>query len=114
MNEIICPHCSKAFKVDESGYSEILKQVHNKEFEKQLKDRLEAAALERQTAIQLAEARAQTEIQNLSAKLEASNLAQAHAVTAALTAIEKEREKEGTQGHFGKTDKHGTKSRRGG
>ena len=92
MNEIICPHCSKAFKVDESGYSEILKQVHNKEFEKQLKDRLEAAALERQTAIQLAEARAQTEIQNLSAKLEASNLAQAHAVTAALTAIEKERD----------------------
>ena len=92
MNEIICPHCSKAFKVDESGYSEILKQVHNKEFEKQLKDRLEAAALERQTAIQLAEARAQTEIQNLSAKLEASNLAQAHAVTVALTAIEKERD----------------------
>ena len=43
MNEIICPHCSKAFKVDESGYSEILKQVHDKEFEKQLKDRLEAA-----------------------------------------------------------------------
>jgi hypothetical protein len=92
MNEIICPHCSKAFKVDESGYSEILKQVHNKEFEKQLKDRLEAAALERQTAIQLAEARAQTEIQNLSAKLEASNLAQAHAVSTALTAIEKERD----------------------
>ena len=92
MNEIICPNCSKAFKVDESGYSEILKQVHNKEFEKQLKDRLEAAALERQTAIQLAEARAQTEIQNLSAKLEASNLAQAHAVSTALTAIEKERD----------------------
>ena len=92
MNEIICPHCSKAFKVDESGYSEILKQVHNTEFEKQLKDRLESAALERQTAIQLAEARAQTEIQNLSAKLEASNLAQAHAVTTALTAIEKERD----------------------
>ncbi len=78
--------------VDESGYSEILKQVHNKEFEKQLKNRLEAAALERQTAIQLAEARAQTEIQNLNAKLEASNLAQAHAVTTALTAIEKQRD----------------------
>jgi hypothetical protein len=92
MNEIICPHCSKAFMVDESGYSEILKQVHNKEFEKQLKNRLEAAALERQTAIQLAEARAQTEIQNLNAKLEASNLAQAHAVTTALTAIEKQRD----------------------
>ena len=27
MNEIVCPHCQKAFKVDESGYAEILKQV---------------------------------------------------------------------------------------
>lgn len=92
MNDVICPHCSKAFKIDESGYSEILKQVHDKEFEKQLNDRLQAAALERQIAIQLVEAKAQTEIQNLSAKLEASNLAQAHAVTTALTGIEKERD----------------------
>lgn len=28
MNEIICPHCHKAFKVDEAGYADILKQVH--------------------------------------------------------------------------------------
>jgi len=34
MNEIVCPHCQKAFKVDESGYAEILKQVHNKDFER--------------------------------------------------------------------------------
>jgi hypothetical protein len=103
MNEIICPHCSKAFKVDESGYAEILKQVHDKEFEKQLKDRLDAAAQERRTAVELAEAKAQAEIQkietiknveiqNLNAKLEASKLAQTHAVTTALNAIEKERD----------------------
>lgn len=36
MNEIICPHCHKAFKIDEAGYADILKQVHDKEFEKQL------------------------------------------------------------------------------
>ena len=30
MIEIVCPHCQKAFKVDESGYAEILKQVHEK------------------------------------------------------------------------------------
>ena len=27
MHEIICPHCQKAFKVDEAGYADILKQV---------------------------------------------------------------------------------------
>ena len=42
MNEIVCPHCQKAFKVDESGYAEILKQVHDKDFEKQLKERIKA------------------------------------------------------------------------
>ena len=35
MNEIICPNCNKAFKIDESGYADILKQVRNSEFEKQ-------------------------------------------------------------------------------
>ena len=27
MNEIICPNCSKAFKVDEAGFADIVKQV---------------------------------------------------------------------------------------
>ena len=27
MHDIICPHCSKAFKVDEAGYADILKPV---------------------------------------------------------------------------------------
>jgi hypothetical protein len=42
MNEIVCPHCQKAFKVDESGYAEILKQVHDKDFEKKLAERIKA------------------------------------------------------------------------
>jgi hypothetical protein len=29
MNEIICPNCKKAFKVDEAGFADILKQVRN-------------------------------------------------------------------------------------
>ena len=40
MNEIICPHCSKAFKVDETRYSNILKQVRDSEFEKEIKGHL--------------------------------------------------------------------------
>jgi hypothetical protein len=42
MHEIVCPHCEKAFQVDESGYAEILKQVHDKDFKKQLDERIEA------------------------------------------------------------------------
>jgi len=33
MHEIICPHCKKAFKIDEAGYADILKQVRDIEFE---------------------------------------------------------------------------------
>lgn len=43
MNEIICPHCHKAFKIDEAGYADILKQVRDADFEQQLHDRLEFA-----------------------------------------------------------------------
>ena len=43
MNEIICPHCEKAFKIDEAGYADILKQIRNKEFDKELHEKLAAA-----------------------------------------------------------------------
>jgi hypothetical protein len=54
MNEISCPHCNKAFKVDETGYAHILKQVRDNEFDKQLHERLELASKEKQNAIELA------------------------------------------------------------
>ena len=41
MHEIICPHCGKAFKIDEAGYADIVKQVRDGEFEQQLHERLE-------------------------------------------------------------------------
>ena len=43
MNEIICPRCQKAFKIDEAWYSDILKQVRDHEFDEQLHNRLELA-----------------------------------------------------------------------
>ena len=43
MHDIICPHCHKAFKVDESGYADILKQVRDADFHAQLHERLELA-----------------------------------------------------------------------
>lgn len=43
MNEIICPNCKKAFKVDEAGYAAILKQVRDHQFEEELKNRIDNA-----------------------------------------------------------------------
>lgn len=56
MNEIICPSCKKAFKVDEAGFADILKQVRNSEFEQELKGRLDLAEKDKIEAIKLAEA----------------------------------------------------------
>jgi len=39
MNEIRCPKCGEAFKVDESGLADIIRQVRDKEFQKELLDR---------------------------------------------------------------------------
>ena len=44
MHDIICPHCHTAFKIDESGYADIVKQVRDSQFEQQLHERLGLAA----------------------------------------------------------------------
>ena len=63
MNEIICPHCKKAFKIDDAGFVDILAQVRNKEFEKELHDRLELLEREKDIAIKLAEANTKNALQ---------------------------------------------------
>ncbi len=63
MNEIICPSCKKAFKVDEAGFAEILKQVRDHEFEHELKNRLNLAEKEKESAVKLAEANIKNALQ---------------------------------------------------
>ncbi|MGL6464115.1 DUF2130 domain-containing protein [Aeromonas hydrophila] len=103
MHEIICPHCHKAFKIDEAGYADILKQVRDKEFEKQLAERLELAEQDKRNAVALAQAKVTSElekiasakdaeIQALKVRLDAGDVAQKLAVTEALSAVEKERD----------------------
>lgn len=102
MQEISCPHCGKAFKIDETGYADILKQVRDGEFEQQLHERLELAEREKKNAVELAQAKASSEmqkaaaakdaeIQALRARLDAGDVARQLAVTEALNAVEKER-----------------------
>lgn len=39
MQEIKCPNCGQMFKIDESSYADIVKQIRNHEFEKELHER---------------------------------------------------------------------------
>ena len=68
MADIICPNCNKAFKVDEAGYAHILKQVHNQEFEFQLKERLSQAEKDKISALQLAGKDSESAIQTIKAE----------------------------------------------
>lgn len=92
MHEIICPHCSKAFKIDEAGYADILKQVRDDAFEQQLHERLELAEQDKRNAVELAQAKVGGEIQELKARLDAAEVARKLAVTEALSAVQKERD----------------------
>lgn len=103
MNEIICPHCGKAFKIDEAGYADILKQVRDSDFEHQLHERLELAERDKRSAVELARAQLTAELQKQSAEreaeilrlktqLEAGEVARQLAVTQALVDVEKQRD----------------------
>ena len=103
MNEIICPHCEKAFKIDEAGYSDILKQVRNKEFEKDLHERLELAESEKYAAVELAKAtianeliletsKKDAEIERLKSEMNASETNKKMAVMEAVNDLVKERD----------------------
>jgi hypothetical protein len=103
MYEIVCPHCHKAFTVDEAEYADILRQVRDKEFDKQLHERIELSEREQQKALELEKTKAASElqkaqavkdaqIQDLKAKLDATGSVKDLAVSEALRPIEKQRD----------------------
>jgi hypothetical protein len=100
VNEIICPHCHTAFKVDEAAYANILTQVRTKEFDKQLHDLLANAEKEKQSAVQAAQATLRAELSlkesvkeqeiiKLQAKIDQNILTQDNAVMKAVGNMEK-------------------------
>jgi len=68
MNEIICPNCQKAFKIDEAGFADILKQVRDHQFEEEIQSRLHLAEKEKESAVKLAEANIRFSLQEDLAK----------------------------------------------
>ena len=53
MNDIVCPGCGKAFKIDGSGYAEIVKQVRDKEFKEAISEKLHSLEAEKKSAVEL-------------------------------------------------------------
>lgn len=99
MNEILCPHCKKAFKIDEAGFADILKQVRDHTFEKELHDRLELLERDKESAVKLAEEKTKNQLQSESnqkdkmiAELKASKEAEVAKLTAKLQSAETEKE----------------------
>jgi hypothetical protein len=103
MNDIICPHCHKAFKIDDAGYADILKQVRDSDFDRQLHERLALAEQDKRNAIELLKARVagemqkaaaakDVEIHELKARLDAGDMERRLAVAEALGAVEKQRD----------------------
>ncbi|MFT4773632.1 MAG: hypothetical protein ACI83Y_002106 [Candidatus Azotimanducaceae bacterium] len=103
MQDVKCPHCGQTFSIDGAGFAEIQKQVRDSEFERDLHERLKLAELDKHSAVALAEAKAVNElqkaaaakdsqIQQLIAKLDAGEIEQKLAITAAVGAVEKERD----------------------
>ncbi len=103
MKEIVCPNCKTPFKVDETGFAEILKQVRDGQFEEELNARLKLAEETKESQLKLAEANAKTALQEtlskkdkelaeLKAKLEKADLEKQLIVKEAVSKVEKERD----------------------
>ena len=114
MNEIICPKCKTAFKVDEAGFADIVKQVRDHQFQEELENRLTLAEKEKESAVKLAEATLknrlqedlakkdkelseklatkEAEIAQIKSKLDNAELQKKLSVTEAVQKIEKERD----------------------
>ncbi len=102
MNDIICPKCHTAFKVDEAGFAAILKQVRDQQFNAEINERLKLAQQQQASAIEIAEANLKTKLQaellkreqaiaELQAKIERADMEKQLSVTQAVQQLEKEK-----------------------
>jgi len=98
MNEIKCPKCAAVFKVDETGFADIVKQVRDREFEKALSERQALLEADKENAVKLAQANTKNalqtetakkdaEIAELKAKVESADMQRKLAITQALDEI---------------------------
>lgn len=101
MQEIKCPKCGEVFQVDESGYAAIVKQVRDREFIKEIRERETQFESEKENAVKLAKAEAVNQMQSamnqkdsliaqLKAQIEVAGSEKKYAVSEAVSAKERE------------------------
>ena len=101
MQEIKCPKCGEVFQVDETGYAAIVKQVRDREFTKEIQERLAQFQTEKENAVTLAKtatakaydvalAKKAMEINDLKNQLDMQKVAQASSLQEALNKKELE------------------------
>ena len=101
MNEIKCPNCGTVFQINEMDYNNILKQIKDKEFEKELARINKQYELEKENAIKLTEVntekeyteelnKKEKEIANLKKELEVQSTKNELNLKEAITEKEKE------------------------
>lgn len=103
MAEIRCPKCGEVFQVDETGYAEILSQVRNAEFDKEISKKEKSLKAEKEQAVQVAVLETENkikevlnekekEIARLTSRLDQSKVEKELAVKESVSEIEKERD----------------------
>lgn len=101
--EIICPHCHKAFTVNESEYASLLNQVSKQEIAREVHEKLSLATREKADAVKITKAEAlsdfqktlsdkDSEIISLKSELSKAKTEQDLAVMKAISKAEKERD----------------------
>jgi len=91
MKDIKCPSCGKTFRIDPSSFEEILTQIKDEEFNKQLKERLKLAEEDKRKGIEIAKQelkikaleeiqRKETRIKDLESKLNFEEEKKVHAI----------------------------------
>lgn len=69
MSQIICPHCGEAFTIDESSYAEIVRQVRDAEFDKQIDQNKKDILEKQESLIEQAVLKVRTETERKEAEL---------------------------------------------
>jgi len=105
MQEIKCPKCGTVFTVDETGYSAIVAQVRDEQFNKDLHERLAQFEKEKQAEIKLAESKVEQEkektvaqlnqeIAELKSKIDAANKSKDTEIQLQVATVQNNKDKE--------------------
>ena len=100
-NTVKCPSCKEVFKVDDSVYTDIVKQVRDQQFQNELNSRLETVKNQQSSELKLQEAELKNEFQakvskkdskitELESKISKSETEKKLEVTEAIKSLEKE------------------------